>query len=129
VDVVNASGVSGRQSIVMKALTAQGLFEGTETTASERLSTSVIYYGAGGGDAAAQQVSSTLGGITVEQDNDVSANHVRVVLGRDFSMPSSLGGSGGTTSPSTPSSPPPAPPTDPSNPMSNLQGGQVPCVR
>jgi LCP family protein required for cell wall assembly len=134
VDVENASGQGGIAGTVLHALAGRGFTAGASTTATERVSTSHVYYGTGG-TAAAQAVATALGGLPVAADHEVAAGHVKVVLGKSFSLPSSLAGSGSGSTISAPPTvtPPPSSPNAPegsdANPMSALQGGQVPCVK
>jgi anionic cell wall polymer biosynthesis LytR-Cps2A-Psr (LCP) family protein len=129
VDVYNASGQAHVAATLSDALTTKGFTKGTTGTDSSR-STSVIEYGSGA-SSTATAVSSALGGIKTESSSVISAGHVRVIIGRDFSMPAGLGSGG------APSAPPPSQPAPSNNgnndadndPMSSISGGGVPCVK
>jgi LCP family protein required for cell wall assembly len=134
VDVENASGVSHEADKVETALGAKGFTRGTASTLSATRTTSVVEYGTA--SSAATAVADALG-LTPEHNSAVPAGHVRVILGRDFSMPSGLSsGSSGGAAP-TSSAPLPSQPAPnnngnndaDTNPMSSISGGGVPCVK
>ena len=131
VDVENASGVTREAEKVEDALGSKGFTKGTASSVATK-STSVVEYGTD--QAAASAVAQALG-LTPEHDSAVPAGHVRVVLGKDFSLPKGLGSPGSTTSTSTappPSQPPPNNTGDndaDTNPMSSISGGGIPCVK
>jgi LCP family protein required for cell wall assembly len=132
IDVENASGVSHQAEKVMDALGSKGFTKGTSSTVSSR-ATSVVEYGTD--SSAATAVAQALG-LTPEHDSAISAGHVRVVLGKDFSMPKNLStGSTGSTPTSTAPLPSQPPPNNSgnndadTNPMSSLSGGGIPCVK
>jgi LCP family protein required for cell wall assembly len=136
VDVVNASARSGYAARVEAALSSRGFTQGTASTQRTVTHTSVIEYGPGAATAASA-ASTLLGGMTVRSDSAISADTLRVVLGTDFTFPSSLGGGGSAGAPST-SAPPPAsavPATGggvagpPPSALSALSGGGIPCVK
>ena len=132
IDVENASGVAHEAEKVLDALGGKGYRKGTSSTVATR-ATSVVEYGTD--SAAATAVAQALG-LTPEHDSTIPAGHVRVVLGKDFSMPKNLG-SGSTSSTPTSVGPLPSqPPPDNSgnndadtNPMSSISGGGIPCVK
>jgi LCP family protein required for cell wall assembly len=132
VDVENASGAGGVAGKVEQALSSNGFVQGTATTAPSRVHSTIVYYGPGA-SSAAKQIATMLGGYDAESSSKVDSNTVKIVLGSDFSMPSSL--SGATTS--TTSVPPAsavsgtgagnaAPGTDQ---LSAISGGGIPCVK
>ncbi len=156
VDVVNASGQSGLAAQLEKGLGAKGYTQGSAGNGSQNLNHSSVRYS--GDQQAATGLSNLLGGIPIEQDPNVPAGHLKVVVGTDFSMPASLasdssggdsaaagaGGAGGANAavagfPATqpaPAQPPPGPPggapaPNPPNPNqpSALSGGGIPCVK
>jgi LCP family protein required for cell wall assembly len=114
VDVRNASGTTGLAATVRQSLADLGFGMGTATNATSR-ATSVVDY-ATGERAAADKVAAALGGITVTADSSLTAGHVRVYLGSDYS------GAGVTAQSSASPPPPPAPTAAPIT-----AGGQV-CV-
>jgi LCP family protein required for cell wall assembly len=130
IDVENASGVAHQAETVETALGSKGFTKGTSSTMASR-STSVVEYGTD--QAAATAVAQALD-LTPEHDSAIPAGHVRVVLGRDFHLPSGLG-TGSATPTSTaplPSQPPPNNNGDndaDTNPMSSISGGGIPCVK
>jgi LCP family protein required for cell wall assembly len=133
VDVENASGVTHEADKVATALATKGFTKGSAITVASR-ATSVVEYGT---DSSAGTAVADALGLTPVHSSAVAAGHVRVILGKDFSMPSSLssGSSGGT--PSTSSGPLPSQPAPnnngnndaDTNPMSSISGGGVPCVK
>lgn len=132
IDVENASGVAHQAETVLDALGNKGFTKGETSSAASR-TTSVVEYGTD--SSAATAVARTLG-LTPEHDSAVPAGHVRVVLGRDFTLPRNLGtGSTGGTPTSTaplPSQPPPDNTGNndaDTNPMSSISGGGIPCVK
>jgi LCP family protein required for cell wall assembly len=130
VDVENASGITHEAEEVANALGAKGFTKGTTATQATR-TTSVVEYGTD--SAAATAVADALG-LTPEHDSAIAAGHVRVILGKDFTMPKGLG-SGSTTPTSTgPLPSQPAPDNNgnndaDTNPMSSISGGGIPCVK
>jgi len=137
VDAVNASTRSGQGGRLEAALAGtHGFVEGRVSTLTPHRSTSVIEYGAGA-QTAASSLSTLLGGVSTQPASAVPAGTIRVIIGNDFTLPASLGGtgSGGATT-----TPPPAsavqgangaagsagpPPTA----LSALSGGGIPCVK
>lgn len=137
VDAVNASARSGQGGRLEAALAGtHGYVEGRVSTLTPHRSTSVIEYGAGA-QTAASSLSTLLGGISTQPASIVPAGTIRVIIGNDFTMPASLGGTGSGAATTTP---PPAsavqaangaagsagpPPTA----LSALSGGGIPCVK
>jgi LCP family protein required for cell wall assembly len=131
VDVENASGISHEAEKVADALGTKGFTKGTEITEKSSRTSSVVEYGTD--SAAATAVANALG-IAAEHDSAISAGHVRVVLGRDFTMPSGLGSGSSTPTSTAPLPSQPAPDNNgnndaDTNPMSSIAGGGVPCVK
>ncbi|WP_447009673.1 LCP family protein [Saccharothrix hoggarensis] len=85
VEVRNASGVPGLAGRVLQALVTKGFVDGG-TANSTPLATSVVRYGVDG-EAGAEAVSEALGGLEIEQDDNVPAGHARVFVGGDYSGP------------------------------------------
>ncbi|XVS65671.1 LCP family protein [Actinosynnema sp. CA-299493] len=85
VEVRNASGTPGLAGRVLQALVAERFTDGGADNATP-MTTSVVRYGVGG-DAGAEAVADSLGGLDIEQDDDVPAGHVRVFVGSDYSGP------------------------------------------
>lgn len=134
VDVENASGVSHEAEQVANALGAKGFTKGTTATEATR-TTSVVEYGTD--SAAATAVADALG-LTPVHDSAIPAGHVRVILGKDFTMPKGLssGSAATTTKPAVTGPLPSQPPPDnngnndaDTNPMSSISGGGIPCVK
>jgi hypothetical protein len=131
IDVENASGVSHEAEKVSDALGAKGFTKGTTATETTR-TTSVVEYGTD--SAAATAVADALG-LTPEHDSAISAGHVRVILGKDFTMPNNL--STGSSTPTSSTGPLPSQPAPDNtgnndadtNPMSSISGGGIPCVK
>jgi LCP family protein required for cell wall assembly len=121
VDAVNATTRTGLAGEVEGALAGRGYPEGTAGTSTRRLSRSVIYYRAGDG-AAASTLSTLLGGLPTAESGEVRADHLRVVLGSDFSLPAGLNTAGEAA-------PEPAPSTTDANPPNAISGGGIPCVK
>jgi LCP family protein required for cell wall assembly len=130
IDVENASGVSHEAEKVMDALGSKGFTKGQSSTVASR-PTSVVEYGTD--SSAATAVAAALG-LTPEHDSAIAAGHVRVVLGKDFTLPKNLD-TGSTTPTSTAPLPSqPAPNNNgnndaDTNPMSSISGGGIPCVK
>ncbi|WP_153029793.1 LCP family protein [Amycolatopsis sp. YIM 10] len=96
VDVRNASGVTGLAAKVSEALTGKGFTAG-ETSNSSSRKTSVVRYGTGG-QAAGQAVADALGGqLSVEEDPTVTAGHVTVYVGSDYSGAGTASQASGST--------------------------------
>ncbi len=93
VEVRNASGSPGLAGRVLQALVAERFVAGGADNASP-MDTSVVRYGMGG-EAGAEAVSEALGGLELEQDNNVPAGHVRVFVGADYAGPGTQNLAGG----------------------------------
>jgi hypothetical protein len=130
VDVMNRSGHNGAASDLETALVAKGFTQGTTGTENPTARTTIVEYGSTGAEAAARAIAQLLHGVTVQRSATVSAGHVRVLVGRDFSMPAALApavsAAGTTTTPTTTVTlPPPNSVTAPGP----LAGGSIPCVK
>ncbi|QMU74222.1 LCP family protein [Streptacidiphilus sp. P02-A3a] len=105
VDVLNASAPTGAAGVESKALVADGFTKGLVGDHSPTGTTKVLY-GAGAG-AAATQIASKVDVSTPTASSAVAAGHVEVILGSDFTPPTSTattgstGGSGGSTGSAT----------------------------
>ncbi|NIH78822.1 LCP family protein required for cell wall assembly [Amycolatopsis viridis] len=87
VDVRNGTSRAGLASTVLQTLTSKGYTGGQTSNTTARKSTVVRY--PAGGQAAAQQVADALGsGATIEQDPTVTAGHLVVLIGNDYSASS-----------------------------------------
>ncbi|HEY4024025.1 MAG TPA: LytR C-terminal domain-containing protein, partial [Pseudonocardiaceae bacterium] len=133
VDVYNASGQQSLAATVADGLASKGFTKGSTGNQTNR-STTVVEYGAGA-SAAATAVAGVLGNVTPQAVSSVSAGHVKVILGKNFTMPAGLGSPGAA---STSTAPPPSQPAADNtgsnndadnNPMSSISGGGVPCVK
>jgi LCP family protein required for cell wall assembly len=98
VDVENASGRTGLAASVQSVLDDHDMVPGTLGNAAT--TTRSIIRADTATAAAAAQVAQLLGGLTVVQDDAVTAGHVKVVLGRDYRGPRS-GGSPASASTAT----------------------------
>lgn len=117
VDVDDYSGRHGQVAEVADALEKQGFPIGATSTGSRRRTSEVAYGRGANGDA--QKVAQALGGLTTAADTAVPAGHVKVILGRDFTLPAASAGS----------APAPAgPPPGPQGPPVDAGGDGVPCV-
>ena len=91
VDVVNASGVGGLATEASSMLTHDGYREGElSLTPAGESKASVVDYGSG--DQSAAQAVATLLGISAppQPHPDVTAGHVRVILGDGYSLPTDV---------------------------------------
>jgi LCP family protein required for cell wall assembly len=108
VDVRNASGKTGLAASVSQDLSGKGFTAGDTANATSR-KTSVVRVPTGQ-EAAGQSVATALGSkATVEVDKTVTAGHVLVMLGSDYSgqaAPASSTQSSAPAAPSTPAAPP-----------------------
>ena len=86
VDVLNANGTTGLARQVLDSLAAQGFATGQASNATIR-TTTVIDYAAGAEVAAARAARALGGRIRLAQDPTLTANHLRVYLGEDFTTP------------------------------------------
>ncbi|MEU4743991.1 LCP family protein [Actinosynnema sp. NPDC023658] len=93
VEVRNASGTPGLAGRVLQELVAQRFVDGGTDNASP-LDVSVARYGVGG-EAGAEAVSEALGGLELEEDDNIPAGHVRVFVGADYSGPGAQNLAGG----------------------------------
>jgi LCP family protein required for cell wall assembly len=86
VDVHNASGVNGLAGRVLDELANRGFGRGEAATAAAARKTSVVRFAAGE-RSSAEKVAQALGGLSTEQDADLPAGRVRVLLGQDYGGP------------------------------------------
>jgi LCP family protein required for cell wall assembly len=125
VDVNNSSGQNGYAAQVETGLAGKGFTKGTTSgTTAHTVKTSTITYGAGE-KAAAEQVGSILGISVVKSSTAVASGYVKVLLGKDFTMPSSFSGNASGSSDSSTSTTDAAAAAVPSG----LSGGGVRCVK
>ncbi len=82
-DVGNGAGTSGLGARVAATLAQNGVATGSVSNAPNR-STSVVRYSSADGDAGARRAAAALGGIGVEQSDDVAPGRVQVLIGTDF---------------------------------------------
>ena len=120
VDVLNASAPTGSAGVESAALVAAGYTKGRVGDHSPRSSTEVLY--GAGSQTAGQQIAAKLGAGSATASSAVAAGHVEVVLGANYTAPTS--GSGGNSSPS---------PASTANlvfqgPAVNGGGKGIPCV-
>lgn len=107
VDVRNGTSREGLASTVLQSLTSKGFTGGQTSNTTSRKSTVVRY--PGGGQDAAQQVADALGsGATTEQDPTVTAGHVVVLVGSDYSTSPSRVVQQAAAAPSSTQAPAPA---------------------
>lgn len=129
-DVVNATNHDGLGSAVERSLGADGLTEGTITTAGSLADTSSIAYGTGA-DVAAQTLADRLQ-LTASASDTVAPDTIQLTIGADFPAAQYLTGSSPTTT-ATPvttvdatASGAQAPaPTD----LTEMAGSNTPCVK
>ena len=124
VDVLNASAPAGSAGVESKALVAAGFTKGLVGDHSPTGTTKVLY-GAGAG-AAASQIAAKVDVSTPTASSAVAAGHVEVVLGSDFTPPTtgSTTTSGGNGSTPAASNTPPLVFQGPA-----VEGGNgIPCV-
>nr|BFE54878.1 hypothetical protein GCM10017745_83050 [Saccharothrix mutabilis subsp. capreolus] len=86
VEVRNASGSGGLAGRVLDALVAKRFVSGGAANADTPMAKSVVRYGQGG-EAGAQAVADALGGLDIEQDDDIPVGRARVFVGSDYSGP------------------------------------------
>ncbi len=86
VEVRNASGTGGLAARVLDALVAKKFVSGGAANADTPMAKSVVRHGKGG-EAGAQAVADALGGLAVEQDDNIPAGRARVFVGSDYSGP------------------------------------------
>ncbi|HEY2059905.1 MAG TPA: LCP family protein [Amycolatopsis sp.] len=129
VDVRNSSGRTGLAASVSKELAGKGFTAGDTANGTSR-KTTVIWVPKGGKNTG-QAVADALGTkATVQEDKSVSAGHVMIFLGSDYSpSTSSSGGSNAAGAPaSAPASSPAAPPAGDSGGDKPITADGVPCV-
>jgi LCP family protein required for cell wall assembly len=85
VEVFNASRVTGLARSVSEQLTGQGFAQGTVGNSPAR-GTSVVRYPRDG-ESAGRMVADTLGGLSIEEDPNLSPGTVQVYLGKDYAGP------------------------------------------
>ncbi|MEU4802892.1 LCP family protein [Actinosynnema sp. NPDC023587] len=85
VEVRNASGTPGLAGRVLQALVAKKYLDGGAANADPAV-TSAVRYGKGG-EAGANAVAETLGGLNTAEDVDIPAGRVRVFVGSDYAGP------------------------------------------
>ncbi|HEX4723621.1 MAG TPA: LCP family protein [Pseudonocardiaceae bacterium] len=132
VDVMNRSGQNGVAGDLENALVAKGFTQGATGTENPTARTTIVEYGSTGAEAAARAIAQLLHGVTVQRSATVSVGHVRVLVGRDFSMPAALTPAAGTTTnptPATPTTTVTLPPPNSVTAPGPLAGGSIPCVK
>lgn len=127
VDVVNRSGEAKMAGNLETALAAKGFTQGAATTDDPTISTTVVEYDSSSAEASAESVAALLGGASVQRSSTAKSGRVRVVLGRDFSMPAAL--SPANTAPPASTKPAAPPQYNSLTAPSPLEGGSVPCVK
>ncbi|WP_433662151.1 LCP family protein [Nocardia sp. CA-128927] len=130
VDVRNAGSAAGMAAKLSAALTNRGYREGVVDNLGSSITTTTVTYGVGA-EADATQLAETLGGLTATASSNVTAGHVQVIIGSDFTMPTELTSSSTSTTPTTPSTTTtttgePAP--DSGKPVTTTIGSTIPCV-
>jgi LCP family protein required for cell wall assembly len=114
VDVHNGTSKQALAATVSEALVAEGFTAGSTGNATARTQTTTVRYPSGGKDAA-QAVAGALGSpATLKQDTSVPSGHVLVVVGSDYSGPSTQMVQQAVTPPPPSSS---APPSDADKPI------------
>jgi LCP family protein required for cell wall assembly len=130
VDVRNSSGRTGLAASVSKELAGKGFTAGDTANGTSRKTT--VIWVPKGGKTAGQAVADALGTkATVQEDKSVSAGHVMIFLGSDYSpSTSSSGGSNAAGAPAAASAPssPAAPPAGGSPDDKPITANGVPCV-
>ncbi len=131
VEVYNASGQAHIAGTVETALVGQGFTRGSTGNSLEQ-SSSVVEYGTD--SSAATAAATALGGLTTKHVASIPAGYVRVILGRDFSLPAGMSSAGPTPTSTAPLPSQSAPSNNGNNdadndPMSSISGGGVPCVK
>ena len=131
VDAVNASGRTGMAGRLLHALSTRAFIPGKASTGPTLIQISVIEYGADA-NAGASSLANALGGLLTQRRPDLAPGSVRVVIGRDFMLP--------TMARPSPSASVPAPATavqaagpgvaaPPPTALSALSGGGIRCVK
>ena len=85
VSVFNASGQTGLAGNVLSTLSSAGFTQGGSSN-SNSMPSSLIYH-APGDEAAAQQVSQTLGGMPLKPSSNLKPGNVEVYVGSDYHGP------------------------------------------
>jgi LCP family protein required for cell wall assembly len=128
-DVVNASGHNGLASSVASKLADRGLTRGTASTEHRLKSETVLSYAPDVADSA-NALAGLFDGVTAKRDPDLARGHERLVIGTDFTMPSSLNeGSPGSDDSDDSDGPGTSTSTPPAAPASSISGGGIPCVK
>jgi LCP family protein required for cell wall assembly len=134
VDAVNSSGRSGLAGQLERALITRGFKPGKASTGQSLTSASRVEYGAGA-QTSASSLAGALGGLATQQGASLAPGTLRVVIGKDFTLPA-----GFATAPSTQSATAPATATPvqaagpgvaapPPTALSALSGGGIRCVK
>lgn len=130
VDVRNAGARTGYAATVSEALVDKGHPKGLVGNSYAGTSTSAVYYGPGG-ESEAVRLADTLGGLPTVLTGVVPPDRLRVVLGYDFTLPTTLTGTTTTITP-TPTTTPwgtsALPTPDVGKPFDTTLGGDIPCV-
>ncbi|MFE3196049.1 LCP family protein [Nocardia sp. NPDC059240] len=136
-DVANASGTPGQAAKVSKLLTAKGFPAGDVSNATYADgTTSTIYYGTGA-DTDAKQLSEMFGGIPVSPSTQLSAGHVKLVVGSELDItsldpttatttPTTTPGGSSTSAATSDAAASDAP--DSGKPVTTTIGSKIPCV-
>ncbi|GAD86880.1 LCP family protein [Nocardia asteroides] len=132
VDVHNVSGIVGQAATVSAALAKGGYRAGEIGNGTlDDGPYSAITYGPGAGpDATA--LAESLGGLPVAESASVTAGHIRLVVGSDFTLPAELAPT--TTTSATPTTATAAPGVsstplpDAGKPVTTTIGSTIPCV-
>ncbi|MFB7724045.1 LCP family protein [Nocardia sp. NPDC056100] len=134
-DVVNATGTSGMAAKVSKSLGGKGFPVGDVSNATYADGTSTMLYFGTGADTDAQALADMLGGnVTPAASSNVSAGHIKLVLGTDFEIPETLDPAAASTTTTTATTSKSAVATTtadtPNNgkPVTTTIGGSIPCV-
>jgi LCP family protein required for cell wall assembly len=125
-DVVNASGHNGLASSVASKLADRGLTRGTARTEHTLKDETVLSYAPDVADSA-NALAGLFDGVTAKRDPHLARGHERLVIGTDFTMPSSLneGSPGSDDSEESDDSAT----GRPAAPASSISGGGIPCVK
>jgi LCP family protein required for cell wall assembly len=133
VDAVNSSGRSGLAGQLERALATRGFKAGTASNGQSQESASRVEYGAGA-QSSASSLASALGGLPTQPGTSLASGSLRVVIGKDFTLPA-----GFATASSTPSATAtaaaavqaagPGVAAPPPTALSALSGGGIRCVK
>ncbi|MEU6155258.1 LCP family protein [Actinosynnema sp. NPDC047251] len=85
VEVRNASGTPGLAGRVLQALVAKKYVDGGAANGDPAVASAVRF--GKGSEAGANSVAEALGGLTTEEDVNIPAGRVRVIVGSDYSGP------------------------------------------